>query len=358
VTTLHRATPDVYNNIVAPAAYLLASLNESSGLNSNFAIMPSPEVKGSDVTFLAIHPEVITNPSPVPSLSLASPYAAYIGLDWSDQKHDICLFDPLTQQKEFLVIATHPHEIALWLESLRLRFKGQPIAICLEQKRGPLIYTLCQFDFLVLFPVNPKMVSDYRHAFTPSRAKADPTDADLLLDLLRTHTERLSPWTPGSRESLTLQQFTESRRMLVGEKVRLTNRITDALKHFYPQVLEWFADTDTQVFCLFLERYPNLEAAQAADPQELTHFFRSHQVVQSKTITRRLTQIQQTPLTTTDPAILEPFQWLGQTLIQQLLLLLKSILELEDKIAALFDSLPDAAFFAALPGAGPHLAPR
>jgi hypothetical protein len=108
VTTLHRATPDVYNNIVAPAAYPLASLNESSGLNSNFAIMPSPEVKGSDVTFLAIHPEVITNPSPVPSLSLASPYAAYIGLDWSDQKHDICLFDPLTQQKEFLVIATPP----------------------------------------------------------------------------------------------------------------------------------------------------------------------------------------------------------------------------------------------------------
>jgi transposase len=36
----------------------------------------------------------------------------------------------------------------------------------------------------------------------------------------------------------------------------------------------------------------------------------------------------------------------------------KSILEIEDQIAALFDSLPDAAFFAALPGAGPHLAPR
>jgi len=36
--------------------------------------------------------------------------------------------------------------------------------------------------------------------------------------------------------------------MLVEEKVRLTNRITAALKGYYPQVLEWFADKDTQIF--------------------------------------------------------------------------------------------------------------
>jgi transposase len=33
-------------------------------------------------------------------------------------------------------------------------------------------------------------------------------------------------------------------------------------------------------------------------------------------------------------------------------------LDLEAKIEALFSSLPDAELFAALPGAGPHLAPR
>jgi len=26
------------------------------------------------------------------------PYAACIGIDWADQKHDICLHDPTTQQ--------------------------------------------------------------------------------------------------------------------------------------------------------------------------------------------------------------------------------------------------------------------
>jgi hypothetical protein len=56
----------------------------------------------------------------------------------------------------------------------------------------------------------------------------------------------------------------------VGEKVHLTNRITSALKNYYLQVLDWFEDKDTQVFCEFLQRYPTLKAAQAATKSELT----------------------------------------------------------------------------------------
>jgi len=63
--------------------------------------------------------------------------------------------------------------------------------------------------------------------------------------------------------------------MLVAEKVRLTNRITAALKSYYPQVLEWFEDKDTQVFCEFLTRYPDLKLAQATPKAELEQFFKS-----------------------------------------------------------------------------------
>lgn len=79
-------------------------------------------------------------------------YAAYIGIDWADRKHDICLFDPTTCQIEQSVIAHTPEAISAWVENLRLRFGEQRIAICTEQKRGPLIYALCQYDFLVLYP--------------------------------------------------------------------------------------------------------------------------------------------------------------------------------------------------------------
>lgn len=117
-------------------------------------------------------------------------YAACIDIDWADQKHDICLYDPITQQLEFSVISSQPEAINAWVEGLRKRFSGETIAVCTEQKRGPLIYALCKYEFLVLYPVNPHLVAKYRQAFAPSRAKSDPTDARILVELLLKHTDR------------------------------------------------------------------------------------------------------------------------------------------------------------------------
>ncbi|WP_421657353.1 IS110 family transposase [Leptothermofonsia sp. ETS-13] len=137
-------------------------------------------------------------------------------------------------QREYSVIGTQPQEIANWVATLQQRYGNDPIAICLEQKRGPLIYALCQYENLVLFPINPRTVSNYRRAFQPSRAKSDPVDAQILIELLLKHPDKIPPWQPASCELRALRQWSESRRMLVGEKVRLTNRMTAALKNFYP----------------------------------------------------------------------------------------------------------------------------
>jgi len=107
-------------------------------------------------------------------VSESFPYVAYIGIDWADRKHDICLYDPITQQSEFSTIGSQPEAIDAWVEGLRKRFPQGTIAICTEQKRGPLIYALCKYEFLVIHPVNPQTVAKYHHAFAPSRAKADP----------------------------------------------------------------------------------------------------------------------------------------------------------------------------------------
>ncbi|NJR63119.1 MAG: IS110 family transposase [Cyanobacteria bacterium CRU_2_1] len=285
-------------------------------------------------------------------------YAAYIGIDWADQKHDICLYDPTTEQFEFSIISSQPEAIATWAEGVRKRFNGGAIAICTEQKRGPLIYALCKYEFLVLYPINAQTVAKYRQAFAPSRAKSDRSDAQLLVELLLKHNDKLQAWQPGSAILRSLQQLVENRRMLVAEKVRLTNRITAALKGYYPQVLDWFEDKDTQVFCEFLTRYPSLNAAQVASKQELEQFFKSHHVVQAKTIGRRLEQIQQGVALTEDVGIVEPLQLLVTALIAQLRVLLPSITTFDTKIEELFNSHSDAELFAALPGAGPHLAPR
>ena len=67
-----------------------------------------------------------------------------------------------------------PEAIDQWAEGPAQRFGGAPIAVCLEIARGPLVYALQRYAFLVLFPVNPATLAKYRKAFHLSGAKDDP----------------------------------------------------------------------------------------------------------------------------------------------------------------------------------------
>src|SRR5262245_1055251 len=175
-------------------------------------------------------------------------FAAFVGLDWADAKHDICLQVAGSTRREFLRLEHRPEVIDAWVCTLRTRFNGQPIAICLELNKGPIVSALQNYDFLVLFPVNPFTLAKYRDAFTPSHAKDDPTDAELQVELLLKHRDKLTPLSPQSPTMRALAQLVEHRRRLVGDKVRLTNRLTSALKNYFPHVLQWFQDKYTATF--------------------------------------------------------------------------------------------------------------
>src|SRR5215510_15309753 len=81
--------------------------------------------------------------------------AALVGLDWADAKHDVCIPAPGTARREFLRCEHRPEAIDAWGQTLRTRFHGHPVAVCLELNKGPIVSALRQYDFLVLFPVNP-----------------------------------------------------------------------------------------------------------------------------------------------------------------------------------------------------------
>jgi hypothetical protein len=191
-------------------------------------------------------------------------FAAFVGLDWADAKHDVCLQAAGSEQREHDSLDHTPEAIEAWVCSLQKRFEGKPIAIGLELDKGPIVFALRKYHFLVLFPINPLTLARYREAFTPSRAKDDPTDAELQLELLRTHRDKLQPLNPQSPTMRALAQLVEHRRRVVGDKVRITNRLTSTLKNYFPQVLQWFPDKDTVIFCDFLSRWPTLKAAQLA----------------------------------------------------------------------------------------------
>ena len=285
-------------------------------------------------------------------------FAAFIGIDWADKKHDVCLFTPDALEPEHSVVQHRPTEITAWAHALRTRFAGRKIAVCLELSQGPIVSALLEHDIFVLFPVNPSTLAKYRQAFSPSRAKDDPTDARIALDILLRHRDKLSALEPDSAALRALRRLVFLRRELVDDRVRLTNRITSCLKQYFPQILSWFRDKHTAVFIDFLERWPTLQAAQRARRDTLVDFFREHNVRYAATIERRLQAIDAERPLTTDRAIIDPYQLAVESLLAQLRAVVCAIERLDAQIAERARKLPDFALFEALPGAGAALAPR
>jgi transposase len=155
-----------------------------------------------------------------------------------------------------------------------------------------------------------------------------------------------------------LEQLVAHRRRVVGDKVRLTNRLTSTLKNYFPHVLQWFQDTDTLIFCDFLSRWPTLKAAQLARCSTLKTFFRDHHVRSADVINTRIHAIKTAMPLTTDEGVLAPNALLVQALVNQLRVTLEAIETFDHAIAQRAQNHPDFPLFQALPGAGPVFAPR
>ena len=182
---------------------------------------------------------------PMPSTKSEPEWAAFAAIDWADQKHFWRLVPADSRQQEQGELENTPEAVEVWAASLHRRFEGRPIAVCLEQARGALIYMLSHYAHLVLFPVHPTTAARYRETFCTSGAKDDPNDTASLLDLLLRHRERLRQLQPDTEETRLLQFLVEERRRAVNEKTRQSNRLTDCLKLYFPHIRRWFDDVGT-----------------------------------------------------------------------------------------------------------------
>lgn len=284
-------------------------------------------------------------------------FTAYIGIDWADTKHDICLQDAASGERQFDCIPHQVERIEEWANALHQRFGGS-MAVALELAKGPLVAALLKYDFFVLFPINPSTLANYRIAFKPSRAKDDPSDAELALDLLLRHPEQLTALKPQSQAMRSLLSLIEQRRELVNDKTRFTNRLCSTLKQYYPQALEWFEHRDTRLFCDFLTRWPTLQTAKRARKTTLEAFFHAHNGRRAQLIETRLASIRTASALTDDAGVIEPCRLHALALVEQLRTVLSVIERFDKEISRVASALPDYALFRSLPGAGQHLAPR
>ena len=311
--------------------------------------------------------EIITNATsaqvagnPVAADLPPGEYAALIGLDWGDKQHSVALWVRNTLDAvETLDLEHSAESLHAWLDGIKERFAGQPVAVALEATKGAVVAALIEHPWLVIYPIHPATSRRFSTAFTPSGAKDDTPDARTLLEILQFHRTRLRALVPHDEATRRLSLLVEARRTMVDRRTLLSNQLTSLLKNYYPQALVLTGDKRYSPITLdFLERWPELESLQNARAQTLRNFYFGHQVRRPELVEQRITFALAARPLSTDRALCEVSILEMQGLVAEIRLIEKHIARLDETIVTVFDSYPDAHLFKSLPGAGAAMAPR
>ena len=286
-------------------------------------------------------------------------YAAFIAIDWADQKHVFSLQVAGQTKKETGTLEQKPEVIGPWVAKLRERFGGRPVAIAVEQSRGALIHALLTYDFIVIYPLHPTTVAKFREAFKSSGAKSDPLDTDQILEILTKHLSLLKALNPDTRETRLLARLVEDRRKAVDLRTSHIQALLAALKEYFPQAIELASGNLTsRLACDLLKKWPDFQAFQQAKPSTIKRFYYGHNIRSPEIIAKVLSLAQRASSLTTDPAIVQSGSCLSQLHAQLIETLNPLIEDYESRIEKVFHDHPETYLFSQLPGAGPALAPR
>jgi transposase len=201
----------------------------------------------------------------------------YIGIDWSENKHDICL---MHETGEVLLVQQIPHTIAgFWqLDQAResLGVGRQEVSIGLETAHNLLVDYLWDQGYEQIYVLPPAAVKSAQKRHRQSGAKDDAWDARLIADLLRTDQQYFTSWKPDLPLTRQIRAEVRFAQQLGRELVQDGNRLRSILLRYYPAALEAFPNLDSVVCLAFLQAYPTVQQAQGLDFEQLKTFLRAH----------------------------------------------------------------------------------
>jgi transposase len=281
----------------------------------------------------------------------------YIGIDWSENKHDVCF---LNETGEIILVQEILHTIVGFrqLDQARqsLGVTREEVLIGLETAHNLLVDYLWDQGYEQVYVLPPSVVKSAQKRYRQSGAKDDRWDARLIADLLRTDRSRYTPWKPD--QPLTRQIRAEVRfAMQLGrELVRDGNRLRSILLRYYPAALEAFPHLDSVVCLAFVQAYPTPRQAQQLTFEQLKSFLREHHHTQSRFWTGIYAGLHTDhPLPSLE--VEAAYAPLARAQARILETLVRSRSECLSRLEKLFLLHPDHEMYNSLPQAGSLLAP-
>ncbi len=178
------------------------------------------------------------------------------------------------------------------------------------------------------------------------------------MKMLEGHREDLRCFVPADAATRKLTLLNEQRRKLVDESVRLTNRLRDNLKDYFPQALELVGELNTPMACAFLLRWPSLDKLKRAKEQTVREFYRSHRSRSSARLDARLERIRNAVALTEDEAIVEVGRIVVVSLVPVISALLEAIAKVDVELDATYRSHHEHGLIDSFPGLGSVMGPR
>jgi len=222
--------------------------------------------------------------------------SVFVGVDWGTKELEVCAEDAegaVVGARSFANTGAGLGEFVGWLMT---HASGQPevAPIAIELSHGPVVETLLERGFRV-FAINPKQLDRFRDRFSVAGAKDDRLDARVLADSLRTDPQAFRALQVDTPVVLELREWSRMADDLQQERVRMTNRLREQLRRYYPQALELSDDHGADWFLAVLELLPTPQAARRRRAQSVARVLREHRI-RRLSATEVLEILRQTPV--------------------------------------------------------------
>ncbi len=205
--------------------------------------------------------------------------ALFVGLDWAQVEHAVCVMAPDGSVAKEFAVRHHPEGLGALCDELTERVDGrvETAFVAIEVPHGPVVEALMERGFSV-YAINPKQLDRFRDRFSPAGAKDDRLDARVLADSLRTDRHRFRQVEPQHPTVIELREWSRMADDLREEQVRLGNRLRHQLQRYYPQALELGGDIARDWFLDLLELAPTPDAARRLRLSSVREMLAKHRI--------------------------------------------------------------------------------
>ena len=284
----------------------------------------------------------------------------YVGIDWAEAHHDICVLDEAGMVLVKRRIAEGLEGVGQ-LHALLADYATEPnqVVIGIETDRGLLVGAWLAAGYQV-YAINPLAASRYRDRHVTSGAKSDPGDAKGLADLVRTDRHNHRPVAGDSELAGSLQVLARAHQNLIWSRQRLANQLRSNLREYYPAALAAFGtDVATPVALGVLDAAPTPASGRTLSQSKLAAMLR--RAGRERGVEEKAAAIQaqlRVPQLAAPTLVGEAYGKSVASTVRILRDLNAELASLEAALAPSFEKHPDAEIYRSLPGLGIVLGAR